>query len=153
MQIWEIIKEIYKSNPNNKSPKEIANFLGVSLATVYRYQEAPEVSGVIIPTEKIIPLTYFTGDDRLLKFFANQCGYTLVKCFKNNRYKCKDIVNETNKIIKKFSDFLNEISTSLLDKKITKKEKEKIIKEGNKVIEQIFFILEVIKNEQISDNK
>jgi len=148
MYIWETVKDILKSNPANKSAKQVAVFLTISESTIYRYAEDPEGSGVSILTDKIIPFTHFTQDDRLLKHFANACGYQLVKLPETKKNKSiRHLIKDLSKTIKEFADFTQAVSSSWGDNKFSDPEKSQINKECNEVLEEILHLKLEINNE------
>lgn len=137
MQTWEIVKLILRDNPGGKSPKQIASFLNVSLSTVYRFAEDPTSSGVAIPTDKITQLSVFTGDDRLIRHFANECGYYIVTIPEKRRRPIKHIVKSLIRTIKEFSDFTAASSKALEDGALTAPESSEIKRECDEAIEAI----------------
>lgn len=74
----EIIRAILDDNPNNRSPKQIASFFNCAVSTVLKWGEDPDGSGFPIPSQKMLPLMFFTGDLRLLKWMALQMNYRIV---------------------------------------------------------------------------
>jgi hypothetical protein len=144
--IWEIVKEILKENTEGKSPKQIASYIGVSLSTIYRWAEDPESSGVLIPSDKIIQISLFTGDDRLIKFFADECGRTLIKIPEPRHARIKELTRELAVTIRKFSVFISAAAEALEDRKLTNIEKDMIKKLSANAIDEILLFREATKH-------
>lgn len=143
MQLHEIIRRVIKNNP--RSAKQIGINLGRTEFTVLKWGESPDESGSPIPGTMIIPFSNYTQDFGIVKFLANECGFSLIKVPSRKKARIKDITRETAKNMKEFSEFINKVSSSLEDGEISESEAEAIRKEGMEAAEQILYLCEVIK--------
>jgi hypothetical protein len=144
--IWEIVKQILKDNPNRQSYKQIASTLGVCTTTIFRWAEDPHGSGVKFPSDRIITFSDITGDDRLLRYFANECGYLLIRMPDIHSRSVKGLTKTLSKTMKKFAEFLHDTAEALSDGVLTKKEIESVDNIVVQLIEQIFLFKEAISN-------
>lgn len=75
MEEWEVVHAVLHNNPAGRNVKHIAAFLGISPSVLYKYGQDPEFSGFSIPKDKILPLSHYTKDIRLMGFYLYQLGY------------------------------------------------------------------------------
>lgn len=74
-----MIKIIYETiHRNKKTIGQIADEMGVSSNTLYRYCLEGE-SGADLPLRRLIPLMKSTKNYKILKYIATVCGFILVR--------------------------------------------------------------------------
>lgn len=145
MADWEIVKEIIAGNPNGKSPKQIAAFLGVSVPIVYKWAENPDGSGSPIPFNKAVQLSVYTGDLRLVEILAEELGGVFVSV-NPKKLSIKDRTKSLLRLIKVFGDVAAASAEALADGKITDKEKKRIHKEAHELVQSAISFDEVVQH-------
>lgn len=74
----QVIRTILDDNPAKRSPKQIADFLGLSLSSVEKWGESPEGAGSHMSIKYILPFSFYTQDPRLIEYFAFHMGKKLI---------------------------------------------------------------------------
>jgi hypothetical protein len=142
---WEIVKELIEQNPNGKSPKQIAAFLGVSIALVYKWAQDPEASGSPISLGHAMRLSLYTGDHRLINYFAEELGGVFIP-LNPKKTNIKDCTKALLKLIKEFGELASDSSAALSDGKLTGREKLRIHKGAHELVQLALMFDEVIHN-------
>jgi len=117
--------EIIKAAVEKLGAKHVASELGVSLSLLYKWSEPTDESGAANPLDRVAELVRATDDDRPITWLCQGREGIFVK----NPPKQSgpvDVLRETQRILKEFSDVLSAVSTAWEDSKLTQQEAEKI---------------------------
>ena len=75
----QVIRTILDDNPARRSPKQIADFLGLSLSSVEKWGEDPDDGpGSHMSSKYIRAFSSYTEDNRLIEYYAYHLGCRLV---------------------------------------------------------------------------
>lgn len=121
--LYEIIKGV-----TTGQREAIAIHFGLNSSTVYKWCEDPNGSGHPIPADRIIPISQFLDDKRIVEFYAEQLGCVLFELPK--AAKAKDNIDQIMEVAKEFSDLLKAVVEANKDDIITAPEFERINKEA-----------------------
>lgn len=122
--IPEASHEVLRDAFEKVSPKEVADFLGVSLSLVYKWAQPAEEGkggGLANPLDRVESLMQATRDYRLIKWLCHRLGGYFVKN-PSGAEANKGLVPATNDILQEFADLLGAITDSAADQKVTKEE-------------------------------
>lgn len=144
MRDFEAVKEVLKSNPAGKSPKQIADVFNCSLSSVYRMAEDPETSGLPITLSRARQLTYICKDNRLAQYIA--LPGSIIITLPEEKSTTKSITRSLAKTLKEFADVVDSSSKALLDGKVTDEERKRIGKQVDESISAMLRYKEVVKN-------
>lgn len=125
MQSHELLREVFQQ----KSAKEVAAQLGLSLSMVYKWAESPGEgtgSGASNPLDRIETLLRATGDPRLVQWICERAGGFFIHNPKIARPHSHFLIPATNEIIQEFADLLEVIANAASDNHVTHPEAEKI---------------------------
>lgn len=135
MQSYELLREVFE----NKTPKQVAADLGLSLSMVYKWAEPPTHaaglrseatarragSGTGNPLDRIEALLTSTGDHRLVQWICQRAGGFFIqnpKSIPHPHY----LIPATNQIVQDFADLLHVIAKATADDAITQPEAKQI---------------------------
>jgi hypothetical protein len=124
MQSYELLREVFE----NKTAKQVAADLGLSLSMVYKWAEPPTHaagSGTGNPLDRIEALLNSTGDHRLVQWICQRAGGFFIqnpKSIPHPHY----LIPATNQIVQEFADLLHVIASATADDAITQPEAKQI---------------------------
>jgi regulatory protein CII len=145
MQSHELLREVFKT----KSPKQIAEHIGLSVSVVYKWAEPPEHttglrseasavtnamadkparqggSGIANPLDRIEALLQSTGDRRIAQWVCQRAGGFFIENPKNIP-EPHYLIPATNQIVQEFADLLQVIAKTAHDNQITDGEAKQI---------------------------
>jgi hypothetical protein len=124
MQSYELLREVFE----NKTPKQVAADLGLSLSMVYKWAEPPNHasgSGTGNPLDRIEALLTSTGDHRLVQWICQRAGGFFILNPKNTPHP-HYLIPVTNQIVQEFADLLHVIATATADDKVMQSEAKEI---------------------------
>lgn len=124
MQSYELLREVFE----NKTPKQVAADLGLSLSMVYKWAEPPNHasgSGTGNPLDRIEALLTSTGDHRLVQWICQRAGGFFILNPKNTPHP-HYLIPATNQIVQEFADLLHVIAAATADDAITQPESREI---------------------------
>ena len=113
MQSYELLREVFE----NKTPKQVAADLGLSLSMVYKWAEPPNHasgSGTGNPLDRIEALLTSTGDHRLVQWICQRAGGFFILNPKNTPHP-HYLIPATNQIVQEFADLLHVIAAATAD--------------------------------------
>jgi len=118
--------------------------IDVSLSQLYRYSEEGATSE--LPPTLYIPITNITGNDAILRYYAEHCNRIIIELPSCNIKSAKHITREISKTLTECAEVVESSSKAILDGKLTENEKEEIIKEISEAQVQLARLGEVIRN-------
>jgi len=135
MQSHELLREVFKT----KSPKQIAEDVGLSVSVVYKWAEPPGNptahhseatarpggSGITNPLDRIEALLQSTGDRRIAQWVCQRAGGFFIqnpKHIPEPHY----LIPATNQIVQEFADLLHVIAKAAHDNEVTSGEAKQI---------------------------
>jgi hypothetical protein len=135
MQSHELLREVFKT----KSPKQIAEDVGLSVSVVYKWAEPPGNatahhseatarpggSGIANPLDRIGALLQSTGDRRIAQWVCQRAGGFFIqnpKHIPEPHY----LIPATNQIVQEFADLLHVIAKAAHDNEVTSGEAKQI---------------------------
>ena len=135
MQSHELLREVFKS----KSPKQIAEDVGLSMSVVYKWAEAPGNgagqpseatarqggSGITNPLDRIEALLQSTGDKRIAQWVCQRAGGFFIQNPRNIP-EPHYLIPATNQIVQEFADLLQVIAQAAHDNQVTTGEARQI---------------------------
>lgn len=117
--------EVIKETVDSLGAKKVASELGVSLSLLYKWSEPTDESGAANPLDRVAQLSRITNDPRCVMWLCQQMDGVYVKNPATLAGKL-DVLRETQRLLKEFSDVLMAVSTAWEDAKVSKEEAEKI---------------------------
>lgn len=117
MQSYELLREVFEQ----RTPKQVAADLGLSLSMVYKWSEPPNHasgSGTGNPLDRMEALLKSTGDQRLVQWICQRAGGFFITNPKNSPHPLF-LVPATNQIVQEFADLLHVIAVAAADNQIT----------------------------------
>jgi len=124
MQSYELLREVFE----NKTAKQIAADLGLSLSMVYKWAEPPNTaagSGTGNPLDRIEALLKSTSDRRLVQWICQRAGGFFIQNPKDTPHP-HFLIPATNQIVQEFADLLHVVTLSAEDNQITRTEAKEI---------------------------
>lgn len=112
--------------------KRVAAALGVSTSLVYKWCERPKNadgtsgSGALNPLDRLDTLIEVTGDDRPVRWLAENAHGFFVRNPSERRASGLGLLGQTQVIVKEFADLLKSLEDSLADGRIERAEAESI---------------------------
>ena len=105
--------------------KQVASELGVSMSLLYKWSEPAHQSGTANPLDRVADLVRASGSQVPLQWLAQQAGGVFVH---NPPQRAGEInvLQETQRILKEFSDVLLAVSNAWVDSRVTQAEAETI---------------------------
>ena len=125
MQSYELLREVFE----NKTPKQVAADLGLSLSMVYKWAEPPNHaagSGTGNPLDRIEALLTSTGDHRLVQWICQRAGGFFIRNPKTINPHPSYLIPATNEIVQEFADLLAVVAAAAHDNQVTQKESQQI---------------------------
>lgn len=117
--------EVIKETVDALGAKKVAAELGVSLSLLYKWSEPTDESGAANPLDRVAQLSLITKDPRCVMWLCQQMDGVYVKNPGTLGGKL-DVLRETQRLLKEFSDVLMAVSTAWEDAKVNAAEAEKI---------------------------
>lgn len=117
--------EVIKETVDALGAKKVAAELGVSLSLLYKWSEPTDESGAANPLDRVAQLSLITKDPRCVMWLCQQMDGVYVKNPGTLGGKL-DVLRETQRLLKEFSDVLMAVSTAWEDAKVNAEEAEKI---------------------------
>jgi hypothetical protein len=130
--------EVLKQAITEKSIKAMAAKMGLSSSLVYKWcqeppaEEDPEQSGAKNPLDRVAEIYRLTGNPAVIAWICEQAGGYFVENPKTvaTEPAARSVLNNTQEMIKEFSDLLIEVSAAVKDGSgIDEKEAERIRRE------------------------
>jgi hypothetical protein len=124
MQSYELLREVFKT----KSPKQVAEDIGLSTSVLYKWAEPPEHaagSGVGNPLDRVEALLISTGDQRIAQWICRRANGFFIQNPKGIPHP-HYLIPATNQIVQEFADLLAVVASAAADNKITSPEAEQI---------------------------
>jgi hypothetical protein len=146
---------LYNTIHRNKKPlKLIAEEIGISenyltRAALPEPEETETGSGCRFPLKKLVPLIRATNDFSVLDVIEHSLGRFGVLLPPPAGTPTADICRLTMKSIAEFGELVSEIERSLSDNKVSKKEREKIVREGYQAVEAILSMVAACKGSEL----
>ena len=112
--------------------KQVSSELGVSLSLLYKWSEPAEESGAQNPLDRTAHLVKATGNTVALSWLCAQAGGVFVKNPSRTEQKV-DVLVETQRILKEFSDVLSAVSAAWQDARVSDDEARVIRKEWDEL--------------------
>jgi hypothetical protein len=128
--LWQIFNEIATEYGVQRLQFELKRVYqtNISISQLYRYGEDPETTGTELPSSLYIPITLITGNDAILRYFAEACNKCLIDLPSIKKIPIKNQNVELSKAIRECSDVFQTASKVLIDGNISEDEK-KILEE------------------------
>ena len=135
MQSHELLREVFKT----KSPKQIAEDVGLSVSVVYKWAEPPGNStshhseaaarpggsGIANPLDRVEALLRCTGDERIAQWVCQCAGGFFIQNPKNIP-EPHYLIPATNQIVQEFADLLHVIAKAAHDNEVSGNEAKQI---------------------------
>jgi hypothetical protein len=124
MKSYELLREVFKA----KSPKVVAEDIGLSASVLYKWAEPPEHasgSGIGNPLDRVEGLLKSTGDHRIAQWICQRANGFFIqnpKGIPQPHY----LIPATNQIVREFADLLHVIAKAAHDNEVTQTEAKKI---------------------------
>jgi transcriptional regulator with XRE-family HTH domain len=126
--------EVIKAAIDKLGAKKVASDLGVSMSLLYKWSEPTDESGAANPLDRIAELYKVTADERPIEWLCQQADGVFVKNPpRDARIERVDVLKETQRILKEFSDVLTAVSNGWEDAKLERHEAEKIRQEWDEL--------------------
>jgi hypothetical protein len=124
MESYELLREVFKT----KSPKQVAEDVGLSASVLYKWAEPPEHaagSGVGNPLDRIGALLQSTGDQRIAQWICQRANGFFIQ---NPRSITPPhyLIPATNQIVQEFADLLQVIARAAHDSEVSQAEAKQI---------------------------
>lgn len=68
MKSHELLKDLFEKH----NPKEVADKIGVSVSTIYKWAEDPKISGTPNPLDRVLQICKATNDLRPLEWLCEE---------------------------------------------------------------------------------
>ncbi len=124
--------EIIKRALQQRGAKQVASDLDVSLSLLYKWSEPSTQSGATNPLDKTVELAAACGNTVVLEWLCQRFGGVFVKN-PDARQGRVDVLVETQRILKEFSDVLSAVSTAWADARVSPTEAAAIRKEWDEL--------------------
>lgn len=124
--------EAIKAAIEDVGAKQIASELGVSLSLLYKWSEAADESGTQNPLDRTAQLIKATKNSVALDWLCHQSHGVFVKNPARTDTKV-DVLMETQRILKEFSDVLQAVSSAWQDHRVSPDEATLIRKEWDEL--------------------
>jgi transposase-like protein len=124
--------EAIKAAIEQVGAKQIASDLGVSLSLLYKWSEPADESGTQNPVDRTAQLIKATKNSVLLEWLCGQSSGVFVKNPTRTDQKV-DVLGETQRILKEFSDVLQAVSSAWQDHRVSPTEATLIRKEWDEL--------------------
>jgi hypothetical protein len=117
--------EVIKATVEKLGAKHVASELKISLSLLYKWSEPTDESGAQNPLDRVAELVRVTDDDRPVRWLCQKRGGVFVKN-PDKQPGQVDVLRETNRILKEFSDVIQAVSMAWEDARVTPAEAQKI---------------------------
>lgn len=117
--------EVIKQTVDALGAKKVASELGVSLSLLYKWSEPTDESGAANPLDRVAQLSRITQDPRCVMWLCQQMNGVYVKNPQPLGGRL-DVMRETQRLLKEFSDLLMAVSNAWEDAKVSGEEADKI---------------------------
>jgi hypothetical protein len=124
MQSYELLREVFKT----KSPKQVAEDIGLSASVIYKWAEPPEHasgSGIGNPLDRVEALLKSTGDERIVQWICQRANGFFIQNPKGIPHP-HYLIPATNQIVQEFADLLAVIAKAAHDNEVTSSEAKQI---------------------------
>lgn len=121
---------IMKVAVEERGPKEVSAQLGVSLSLVYKWCEGKTAS----PLDRLDEVLTATGSQAPLSWLCARHGGTYVPRPAPKPPTGMAVVDETQRMLKEFSDMLQAVTAAFLDGTVTRSEAETIRREWEELL-------------------
>ena len=124
MQSYELLREVFKT----KSPKQVAEDIGLSTSVLYKWSEPPEHaagSGIGNPLDRVGALLQSTGDQRIAQWICQRANGFFIRNPRNIPHP-HYLIPATNQIVQEFADLLHVIAKAAHDSEVTSNEAKEI---------------------------
>jgi hypothetical protein len=124
MESYELLREVFKL----KSPKQVADDVGLSASVLYKWAEPPEHaagSGIGNPLDRVEALLRSTGDQRIAQWVCQHANGFFIqnpKSITPPHY----LIPATNQIVQEFADLLQVIARAAHDSEVSPVEAKQI---------------------------
>jgi hypothetical protein len=127
--------EVIKATVEDLGAKKVASDLGISLSLLYKWSEPAHESGAANPLDRVAELCRVTGDPRPIAWLCQQQDGVFVKNPPTDGRKVErvDVLRDTQRILKEFSDVLNAVSTGWEDARLNPGEAAEIRREWDEL--------------------
>lgn len=118
MKSHEVLRDAFKKT----SAKQVADDLGVSLSTAYKWTEPADGSGsgAVNPLDRIADLIRSTGDKHIAQWVCERAGGFYVNNPTGER--AREVLPAASEIMQEFADMLSMIAQAALDNVISTNE-------------------------------
>lgn len=124
--------EVIKAAVDALGVKQVASDLGVSTSLVYKWAEPTDESGTPNPLDRVAALCASTNDDRPVFWLCQARGGVFVKN-PDGEAKAVDVLQETQRILKEFSDVLHAVASAFHDHRVSHDEATTIRQEWDEL--------------------
>jgi hypothetical protein len=124
MQSYELLREVFKA----KSPKQVAEDIGLSVSVLYKWAEPPEHaagSGIGNPLDRVEALLQSTGDHRIAQWICQRANGFFIQNPRSIAHP-HYLIPATNQIVQEFADLLHVIAKAAHDSEVTQAEAKQI---------------------------
>ncbi|MEO0796657.1 MAG: phage regulatory CII family protein [Verrucomicrobiota bacterium] len=123
MESHEVVKACFQ----DKSPKQIAEEIGVSVSLLYKWSQpvGENQSGAVNPLDRAVQLNDVAPENDVLHWLCQQADGVFIRDPENADAAYR-YLPATNEIVRQFAALLSEITQAALDNKITEQEAKAI---------------------------
>jgi len=126
MESHELLSQCFKK----QGVKHCATELGLSAPLLYKWCEpnkGTDDSGAVNPLDRVAQIVRLTGDRSPIDWLCAQTGGVFVVDTTGNKSTLPNMIQQTHKILKEFSDLIDVISVGMTDDgKIDRQESNRI---------------------------
>ncbi len=126
MESHELLSQCFKK----QGVKHCATELGLSAPLLYKWCEpnkSTDDSGAVNPLDRVAQIVRLTGDHSPIDWLCGQAGGVFVADTSSNKSTLPNMIQQTHKILKEFSDLIDVISVGMTDDgKIDRQESNRI---------------------------
>ena len=121
--------ELLRAVLQEKSAKQVASDMGLSLSMIYKWAESSEgedASGAANPLDRIEALIKSTGDRRIAQWICERAGGFFIENPETQWPHPYTVIPATNRIVQEFADLLSVIAIAAGDNHISEQEAARI---------------------------
>jgi hypothetical protein len=126
MESHELLSQCFKK----QGVKHCATELGLSAPLLYKWCESnkgTDDSGAVNPLDRVAQIVRLTGDRSPIDWLCAQAGGVFVADTSGSKSSLPNMIQQTHKILKEFSDLIDVISVGMTDDgKIDRQESNRI---------------------------
>lgn len=136
----------YETVHRNRKPlKQIAEDVGMSVSYLTRCalpdtEENENGSGCPFPLKKLVPVVRATGDFQMLDHIEHELGRVAIVLPKPNASH-PQVYKLTLRAVKEFGELMGNLDESMADGRLTDKERDHVIHEGQEAMQAIVNLL------------